>query len=128
MKAPRLQVLRDHVKKHGISTEHMMRLLSDDAKAVAGGCFGMMRPGGESQLRFGMKESRPTARTQAALDEIEAMGGVLRQVGLYGEVIYTPLVNFRDFFKWMMKADRESVRFKIAEPIPSSPLTSKEAK
>jgi hypothetical protein len=103
----RLKILRDHVQRCGISTEHMMQMLSDDAKAVAGGCFGTMRPG-HGELRFAMKEYRPSARTQAALEELEAGGAVCHRA----------LVNFWDFFLWLRRQEgRADLRFKIVEPI-----------
>jgi hypothetical protein len=113
----RLKILRDHVQRCGISTEHMMQMLSDDAKAVAGGCFGTMRPG-HGELRFAMKEYRPSARTQAALEELEAMGGIETTKEPGGAVCHRALVNFWDFFLWLRRQEgRADLRFKIVEPI-----------
>lgn len=114
----RLQLLRDHVAAHGISTAHMMKLLSDDAKAVAGAVFGFMSPG-RGVLSFRMIENRPTGRAQAALDELVAMGAVAfeRRDG----VEYTLRVNPIDFRRWMARnLNREDIRFPMAEP-PATP-------
>ncbi|MGY3581394.1 hypothetical protein ACVIGB_000536 [Bradyrhizobium sp. USDA 4341] len=113
----RLQMLRDHVQRCGVSTEHMMKMLSDDAKAVAGGCFGGMWPG-HGELRFEMRKNRPTARSQAALDELEAMGAIEVTKELGGAVRYRALVNFRQFYLWLgRRTNRADLRFKIVEPI-----------
>ncbi len=52
-------------------------LVSDDAKAVGSAWFSLMRPG-RGDLTFRMGESRPTARAQAALDELLSAGLIER--------------------------------------------------
>jgi len=49
--------------------------LSADALFLAGSLFNMMAPG-VGTVTFHMRESRPTARTQAALDELVAAEAV----------------------------------------------------
>lgn len=113
-----LQKLRDHVAKNGISTDDLMRMLSDDAKACAGSCFGNMRPG-EGHMTFHMIESRPSPRMQSALDELVAAGLLKAEpFNKYGGVKYTVQANLNDYWKWMLSnIDREDIRFPISEPI-----------
>lgn len=88
--------------------------LSDDAKAVAGGLFGM---GGRTKVTFQMVESRPTARTQAALDELVAVGLVTKEDGPnLGGVTYTGSLGCRRYFRWIMWHEALA-RFPISEPI-----------
>lgn len=69
--------------------------LSFDAKFLAGALFAMMEPG-VGTLTFGMRESKPTARTQAALDELVAKNAAMvRPFNKFGGVVYTPLRTFR---------------------------------
>lgn len=117
----KLERLRSQMAQFGISAAVAMDMLSDDAKAVAGSVFGTMRPG-HGTLTFRMIESRPTARMQAALDELEAAGLVeCKPINQVGGKEYRVLANLNDFFVWMMNnIDRDDVRFRISEPIKSS--------
>jgi hypothetical protein len=94
--------------------------LTDQARAVAGALFGIMKPGGGSHLTFQMRESRPTKECQAALDELVAAGVISREpLNQYSNgVVYTPLVNCFDHYKWLMRNDkRPDLQIRIAEPI-----------
>lgn len=112
-----LQALRDHAAKHGVSSDDLMKRLSDTAKA-AGSVFGMMRPG-SGELTFAMVEGRPSAKMQEGLDELVAAGAVGRSpLNKFGGVRYVPLMNCSGFTKWLAKnIDREEVHFPISEPI-----------
>jgi len=90
--------------------------LGADAKAVAGAWFGMMVPG-EGTLCFGMKAQRPSARAQAALDEIVAAGVAVRSDGEDGSVSYVPAVDCSPLLGWLQG--------KLGEPGVSFPLTEK---
>lgn len=115
-----LQQLRDHVAAHGISSDDLMKRLSNTAKAV-GSCFGMMRPG-EGEMTFQMIENRPSAKMQEGLDELVAAGVIRREaLNSFGGVRYVPMMNCSDFTKWMAKnIDRDDVEFPISEPIPNA--------
>lgn len=66
-------------------------------KAVAGAWFGMMRPNGESHLRFGLQQGRPTVEVERALNILEAHGMVSRTPDEYGGVTYKPLVDMSSY-------------------------------
>lgn len=100
-------------------TEAKSVALSDDAKAIAGGWFGMMKPGESGGLTFRMKDSRPTARAQAALDELLA-AGVIETVEVYRApaITYRPIVDTADFMRWLWaNMDRPELKWPVTEPI-----------
>lgn len=67
--------------------------LSDDARCVYTALFGYGRAG-SSTLTFHMDESKPTPRTQAALDELVAAGRLtVTPFNKYGGVTYTLIVE-----------------------------------
>lgn len=115
----RLRLISEHVAKVGVSTDHMMRFLSDDAKVVAGGCFGVMGIPGKSEMTFHMRQSKPSPRMQAALNELVAAGAMTcRPFNQFGGITYTVAVNMSDFAKWLHKnINRADCRFPIVEPI-----------
>lgn len=92
--------------------------LSDDAKAVFGCYFGMGRVG-SSTLTFHMQKSRPTARTQAALDELVAGGFISKApFNRFGGVVYTLLKDARPYFQWIARnEDRLDLKQPLTEPI-----------
>lgn len=104
-------------------------VLSPEAKAVAAAWFGMMPIGRGSHLRFGMVESRPTAKAQAALDELVAAGFISRMVERRGAVVYRPLKDCHPFLVQIMRAQTEGggaaipsqMKFLFTEPIPAQP-------
>lgn len=112
-----LKALRDHVAKHGVSSDDLIKRLSNTAKTVAS-TFGMMRPGGEG-IVFHMKESRPSEQMQAGLDELVAAGAVRREpFNSFGGVRYVPLLNMSDFTKWLGRnLSKPGVSFPLWEPI-----------
>lgn len=86
--------------------------LSMDAQYLGRSVFWMM--GLRGQLRFHNVESKPTARTQAALDELVAEGYLkVEKIGI-GHM-YTPLVEFKAPTK---KMDNEIGKgWHITEPV-----------
>lgn len=78
-----------------------LETLSDDAKAVAAAWFATMRPGSESELTLRMRESRPTARTQDALDELVRTGIVsCTALNDQGGLVYKPLLSCHPILRW----------------------------
>lgn len=68
--------------------------LSDDAYFLACSLFSMMKPN-DGTVTFRMQESRPTARTQAALDELVARGKLtVRPFNQFGGFVYSPTLAF----------------------------------
>lgn len=96
-----------------------MSELSNDAKTIAGAWWGL--PIGEKTVvTFHMIENRPTARAQAALDELVAAGFLWRETfNRHGGVSYRPLgPSMRKFGRWIAKhKDDDSVHFAVTEPI-----------
>ncbi len=75
-------------------TKAQAEKLSADAKFFASSIFYMMPPGA-GKLTFQMIESRPSDRSQAALDELVAAGVVsVEPFNSLGGVTYRPLVEF----------------------------------
>lgn len=100
-----------------------LKLLSTDAFFLGGSLFSMMTPG-EGELTFAMRESRPTARTQAALDElVKAKVVTAEPMNDIGGVTYRPTVAFPRPSQAMAKRIGP---WKIAEPI-ASPTPPSEA-
>ena len=96
--------------------------LSDDAKAVGAGWFGMMEPGRCSGLHFSMQTYRPTTRSQAALDELEKAGLVDRHPGAGGAISYVPLHSMRPLLAWMWeRQDDPALNFQMVERINGEP-------
>lgn len=101
--------------------------LSPEARAVGAAWFGMMRHAdSESQLRFGMVQSRPTAKAQAGLDELVAKGWISRENEKRGAVIYRPLKDCTILLRPLMKATLEgtlksAMNFALTEPIAPTP-------
>ena len=92
-------------------------VLSDDAKAVAGGWFGFMRPGA-GRVTCHMRETKPTARAQAAIDELVAAGIVkVSKFNRYGGLVYEPLKDCTEYRRWLAKHP-ESGKFDMMEPVP----------
>jgi hypothetical protein len=72
-----------------------MSALSADAKFFGASMFSMMVPG-EGKLTFQMVTSKPSPRSQAALDELVAAGLVMVEpFNSKGGIVYTPLVEFK---------------------------------
>jgi hypothetical protein len=103
------------VDPRGISTKLLMKSLSDDSKIVLGGFFGVLGMPGKSKLAFGMKEVRPTARLQAALDELVEAGALSRvQQGIGAE--YTVQINCSEFGRWAGR-NRSKGKWPTTEPV-----------
>lgn len=92
--------------------------LSDTAKAVAGAWFPLMKTEGRSELRFGMREYRPTVQAQAGLDELVAAGYLRRITEPTGAIVYKPLRSCFEFLKWLSDNEHNpSAKFKLIEKI-----------
>lgn len=92
----------------------MARLISSDAMFLGGSLFGLMQPG-KGQLTFKMIESRPSKRTQDALDELVKAGLVsVEPFNRHGGFVYTPLVTFK---RPSMALTKRIGRWPITEPI-----------
>jgi hypothetical protein len=105
-----------HRLTEGISSDLLMKSLSDDAKCILGGCFGVLGIPGKSKLTFGMKESRPTARAQSALDELVSAKAVSRSDLQGGSVEYLVQINCSDFGRWIRR-NKSKGNWPITEPI-----------
>lgn len=111
------------MRGNGINTVEMLKTLSDDAKILLGGCFGILGIPGKTTLTFGMKESRPTARAKAALDECVLAGALSQRSLTGGGVEYLVQVNCSDFGKWVRR-NRSKGKWPMTEPV--SPVTSQD--
>jgi hypothetical protein len=108
-----------------MSTKIPKRLsgLSDDAKAVAGGQFGFMRPG-HGTLTF-HTPSRMTERGKVALDELVAAGVcTVEPFNRYGGIVYRPTIDCMPFARWL-GSNHDKGRFSMVEPSPASSLIVK---
>lgn len=96
--------------------------LSEDAVLLAGLWFGM---GMVSKVTHHLRESRPSPRTQAAIDELLAKSIIkVEPFNKYGGKVYTPLVECRPAFMWLSKALEDEatharLSWQVMEPIPS---------
>lgn len=92
--------------------------LSDMAKAVAGGWFGMMRPS-TGKLTFSLVKSKPTPEAQAALDELVQAGVVsVERLNTHGGLIYCPLVDCHAALVWLHKNAKKPVaKIALTEPV-----------
>ncbi|HLH95036.1 MAG TPA: hypothetical protein VKW08_07950 [Xanthobacteraceae bacterium] len=101
----------------GISSDLLMKSLSDDAKVVLGALFGRLGIPGQSQLTYQMVRSRPTVRMQQALDELVKSGALTRNpFNASGGVTYTVQINCTDFAKWFGR-NMGKGKWKTDEPI-----------
>lgn len=91
--------------------------LSDDAKMLAGQMFGL----GLTAMNFEMIVGKPSARCQAALDEMVAAGMITcTPLNMVGGVSYKPVagVDFQPLAKWAIEHRNDgSFSFPITEPI-----------
>lgn len=72
----------------------LLHCLSADALYFAGAMFMLMEPG-KGELTFRMVQSKPSPRSQAALDELVAAGVVSSEpFNRHGGITYRPLVKF----------------------------------
>lgn len=99
-------------------TEDWFDTLSFDAKAVAGGWFGMMVPG-KGDLTFQLQSVKPSERAQNALDELVWEGLVnVEPFNDYGGLVYTPLVRFDVAMRWLgTQIDNPAIKFPLVEPV-----------
>lgn len=101
-----------------------LAVLSDDAKAIAGVWFGMMRPG-KGSVTHHLRELKPTDRTQAALDELVAKGVIsVEPFNRFGGLVYRPLMDCHAAFAWFGKLRdtpaMEAVNWRLMEPVPAA--------
>lgn len=93
--------------------------LSVRAKALAGVWFGLMDVERNSGVTLHLSVLKPTAQTQAALDELLAAGVIsVEPFNRYGGVVYRPLVNCRPAWKWLGEnIDNPVMKDNIMEPV-----------
>lgn len=72
---------------------------------------------GSGRLTFAMRHSRPTARTQAALDELVAAKLISCEKHLDGAIEYRPLQDFWDYCCWIRRNPEAGEGLIISEPI-----------
>lgn len=104
----------------GYSPDIVEQVLSHDAQLVGAAWFGLMRPE-RGELKFHMREYKPTARAQAALDELVEAGLIRREkFNNHGVIRYVPQWNFHSLFtKFVigrLAGDRAD-DFPLTEPI-----------
>lgn len=95
-----------------------LSILSDDAKAIAGCWFALMKPNSQSALTLHLIENKPAPRTQDALDELVGKGVLsVEPFNEFGGLVYKPLVDCHDAFKWFMEnAERPDLKFRLMVP------------
>lgn len=86
--------------------------LSDDAKVLMGGWFGL----GLTEVSFAMVEGRPTIRTQIAIDELVAAKLVSREPFKVLGFRLKPLVDAAPYAKWL-KRNRSKGKFALTETL-----------
>lgn len=100
----------------GVILSEALAALDDETKAVCAAWFGMMLPN-KGELVFGMKEHRPSARAQAALDRLLEAGIVGRREAGSG-VVYVPAVDCSPLMAWFAgQADNPAFAFPLTEKI-----------
>ena len=77
-----------------------LQTLSDDAKAIAGGHFGLLMQPGKGSLTFSTPH-RLTARAKDALVELTEAGVCKHEVLADGAWRYSPLINCGCFARWL---------------------------
>lgn len=85
----------------GISADDLVKSLSNDAKVILGGYFGVLGMPGKSKLVFGMKVVRPTDRAEIALSELVKAGALSRKELPNGGVEYVVQLNCEPFGRWL---------------------------
>lgn len=94
--------------------------VSDVAKAVGAACFAMMRVD-EGELRFAMKEHRPSPKTQSGLDELVGAGIIARTDYPDGSVTYVPKVSCYNLLSWSFQnRDKDELSFPLTDRIKPS--------
>ena len=96
--------------------------LSDDAKALAGVWFGLMKVDGMGTLTLHLIENKPTARTQAALDELLAAKVIsVEPFNKAGGLVYRPLVNCHPAYQWQgrlfLEGKGDHINWVLMEPV-----------
>ena len=91
--------------------------LSFDAKCVLGAWFGM---GGKTVVTHHLRDSEPTPRCKAALDELVSKKILSREpFNQFGGLVYKPLVEgIAAYMKWLWdNRDDERAKFPLMQPI-----------
>lgn len=86
--------------------------LSDDAKVLFGGWFGL----GLTEVSFAMREGRPTKRAQAAIDELVKAKIVFREPYKERGFRLKPLVPAEPYAKWLRRNSAKA-EFALMEDI-----------
>lgn len=87
--------------------------LSDDAKVILGGWFGL----GLTEVSFAMAEGRPTARTQAAIDECVKAGVLWRDPFKEKGFRLKPRHDCEPYGRWL-KRNRNLADWPLMESMP----------
>lgn len=100
--------------------------LSHDAKMIAGAWFGLMAPG-KGELKFELRNVRPSNRAMDALAELVRAGVVnVERFNRYGGLVYTPLVDCRWGFDFLREnADNPDAKWPITEPMTGGDAEAK---
>lgn len=95
-------------------------VLSVPAKAVLGAWFCLMKPGG-GELTLQLRESKPTAIVQTALDELVRAGFIcVEPFNRYGGLVYRSLVDNHWALGWLHKnRENPEVKIRMVEPVAS---------
>ncbi len=86
--------------------------LSDDAKTILGGWFGL----GLTEVSFALREGRPTQRTQKAIDECVRAEVLWREPFKEKGFRLKPLVPCEPYEKWLRK-NRSKADWPLMEDI-----------
>ncbi len=90
-----------------------MEDLSFDAKVLAGSWFGL---GMRSTVTLHLMESQPTARTQAAIDELVSKGVIaVEPFNELGGLVHRPLVDCGEAALWLRRLVMEEGRSSEAD-------------
>lgn len=90
----------------------MTDTLSDDAKCILGGWFGL----GLTEVSFAMREGRPTKRCQAAIDECVSARVLWREPYKGQGFRLKPLTDCKPYEKWLRK-NRDKAAWPLMEDI-----------
>lgn len=96
----------------GVLQDGPSAALSDDAKVILGGWFGL----GLTEVSFAMREGRPTARTQAAIDECVKAGVLFREPFKEKGFRLKPCHDCKPYEKWLSR-NRSKADFPLMEDI-----------
>lgn len=95
----------------------MIAELDDETRAVCAAWFSILEPDYGS-LSFGMKDIRPTARAQVALDRLQEKAIIKRVDHEDGSVYYIPLIDCYSAQEWFITVcEDDRFSFSLTEKI-----------